>query len=137
LRKNKEKIDNEKLLAEELKNKIKKEKLLFESSLETQRKKLEKLSNLNPTNINEYDKLKLMSGNSVALEDFDKYITLEEDANSIRHNELVDKNEILLEIEKLKQRYEDKSIKYKEIIRKLRSMIQIKKSTGELRKSSS
>ena len=132
MRDKKEKVLMEKNKINALKISIIQEKANLVSSIKNEQKKIERIGSLDISKIDQYDKLRfhemsLKNEQSNFNIDIEKYLDInmnKEDDNEINEEKLIQ------EMQTLKLQYEEKSKKYKEIIRKLKDMIS--KKTIEL-----
>jgi hypothetical protein len=142
MRSEKENIVEHKKLLQNLKDRINKEKEELSNNIKLENQKIEKLSSINIRNLDTYDRLRIsMTDKEKDKEmilppsidnfniDIEKYLNNNGDGKNQNQNYTtkdlsnLDEKELTLEIQKLKARYEEKSKKYKKIIRKLKDVI--------------
>jgi hypothetical protein len=148
MRSEKENIVEHKKLLQNLKDRINKEKEELSNNIKLENQKIEKLSSINIKNLDTYDRLRIsMTDKEKDKEmilppsidnfniDIEKYLNNNGDGKNQNQNYTtkdlsnLDEKELTLEIQKLKARYEEKSKKYKKIIRKLKDVIAITKKS--------
>lgn len=148
MRSEKENIVEDKKLLQELKDKISREKEEMYNKIQTENQKIEKLNSIDIKTLDAYDRLRISmtekekeKDKNMIFQNFpinidsfnidvEKYLNNsgsegknQNFKNSNFSTKNLDEKEILLEIQKLKSRYEEKSKKYKKIIRRLKEVI--------------
>ena len=135
MRREKDNFLEDKKKLDDLHHIIQKEKEDLKKAINNENHKLEKISSFNLGNLDQYDRLKIIRGEKPLVEnldsfhiDIEKYLTTEKQETN--DASIMDEKELATEIQKLKSRYEEKSKKYKNIIRKIKEVIAVSKKSN-------
>ncbi len=106
-----------------LKMELKTKRDMLNRTIKEENDKIDKIKSIRLSNLNQYDKVKLMTATSNMDVNIEKYISSDNEYKNSNNDSKNNKENLLLEMEKLKLKYEDKSVKFENIIRKLKSKL--------------